>query len=1707
MATSSADPEDLGTYVTDATAARMTLSTAAAGVRSYYDDVVARFGAQYSLSHPDLWVKLSAHLTDAEQRDRFVGTVKDAFVAADRGSAGTAAGTVTVEDSRIAAGLAAAGIGTLPTTTLTVDDPVLHGHPPDSGFAADPVCTANGNLVEQELDLPLPGRAAPAGWRRTYNSRAHDRIGAHGRGWSSWADTALDVGDEQVEWRAPDGARSVLVRPGVGRPTELPLLGATLHADGAGFRFTRGPGETWWYDEAGQPVRVRVDRAELLLAWSDGRLKRLSHPRSGRSLELVWDDERALVAAVRASDGRQVRYAYDTHANLVAVEGGPQGARRYRHADEAGAGTGPLAEIVDADGVTLARTTFDEAGRVLTQLSPEGRLVQFAYREGRRTLVTDAAGGAINEYRHDSAGRLVCAVDDADRPFYRVFDEAGRLRGIEERSGARWTMDYDDAGNLVHRAGPCGITERWSWDSLGRLTGYVDPRGHLTRWVYAAAARTPVEIVDAAGALTRITVNDDDLPTCVVDPDGVTTRFRWDDDAQLIDIRVAGGGRTRLRYDPAGRLAAITGPTGQTREWDSDDAGRVVCEQGPDGAGSSYHYTPAGRPDGYVDPAGGRWGSSYGPHGRVEQVVDPLGATLGFEYDLFGNTTLIVAPDGEKFHFDHDGLGRLVALSDPAGATFRRGYDPDGRPNVESDAEGHEWRVEYDEAGRAFRRTSPDGRVWQRAYDPAGAVIAETDPAGAVSRYEHDPRGRVVAVTDQLGGRRTLEWTLGGRLAAVTTPLGRRESYGYDRAGRWVQTTAPSGARTLYRRDAAGRLTALVTPAGRETTWEYDAYGRVVAVTRPGGRRTTIEHNPLGLPVAITDGTGAVRRYTYDARGALTSATDPLGAVTRYTYDARGQLAGWSDPLGGRHELRHDEVGRPTATTDPLGRTTTVVRDHNGRVHVVRHADGTGTRSWWDSAGRLIGRGLPDERAPRFQYLYDAAGRLERVRTASVEGSADPLSGTGREGTADPDVQVALDYDLTGRLTARTTAAGRLAWSYDGDGRCVSVGRAGGTPVRYEYDDDGRLRSVAHPALGRRVIARDPDGRPARGPGRTVERDGAGRIIRVVDGGEDLRFGYDRAGQLVSARGPWGRWAFTWDPGGRMVAEDRGDPESVIRCTYDAAGRLVERRIGDGLPTTFGYDAAGRRRTEDGPTGVVCYDWDALGRLREVRREPTGTMATGPHAAGRSDRLVVDALGDPLEVNGQAVLWDPVAWPGQAHAVGGRTYARAGSAIGVIEDAVTSGSGALPPATGRWLELDWQGSPGHHDVWGLPIATGAGTRTGSGSAAAGSRLGTGDLPVGAPGLDSALGYRGELVLGDLVWQRARVLDPRTRSFLSPDPLANIPGMPGQANPYHHAWNDPVGMVDPTGLRPLTDAEYDGYRNQAGKGMFEKAWDNVRKDPWGSLGAAAVIGVGVGLMFVPGGQAVGAGILIGAGSSAAIGLVTGNFDPRTVALAGIAGGVGGGVAGGLARTGLSAAASNAIGGAAQDLATQSIVHPGQLNLGELAFSTATGGLAGRFGGARSVAGGDGLAAAEIGVASKLTGAPIRIYRGSSRVLEEYGFEETGLVMSDAALHAYGATGDLSAALRISQEAHQAGIAAWGSEPAYAEAHVMFGTDIDEIGEKSMISFTADPGVAKRFANGGVVYSTTINPGDGIVIPNSSDSEILIRHMIGVERWSQ
>ncbi|MGH8907050.1 MAG: RHS repeat-associated core domain-containing protein, partial [Egibacteraceae bacterium] len=181
-----------------------------------------------------------------------------------------------------------------------------------------------------------------------------------------------------------------------------------------------------------------------------------------------------------------------------------------------------------------------------------------------------------------------------------------------------------------------------------------------------------------------------------------------------------------------------------------------------------------------------------------------------------------------------------------------------------------------------------------------------------------------------------------------------------------------------------------------------------------------------------------------------------------------------------------------------------------------------------------------------------------------------------------------------------------------------------------------------------------------------------------------------------------------------------------------------------------------------------------------------------------------------------------------------------------------------------WLDADWQGSIGGamRDPWGAGAAETGG---------------------------HGLGWRGELEVDGLVWLRNRVYDPASRVFLSPDPLPGVPGASSAANPYHYAANDPIGLLDPLGLRPLTDAELAAYRD-AHSGTIA-SWLH---DHSGEIATTGLVIAGTGLVLTGAGTAVGIGILAGVGSSAVIQhLTTGEVDWGQVAMSGFIGMVTGG----------------------------------------------------------------------------------------------------------------------------------------------------------------------------------------------------------------------
>ncbi len=128
--------------------------------------------------------------------------------------------------------------------------------------------------------------------------------------------------------------------------------------------------------------------------------------------------------------------------------------------------------------------------------------------------------------------------------------------------------------------------------------------------------------------------------------------------------------------------------------------------------------------------------------------------------------------------------------------------------------------------------------------------------------------------------------------------------------------------------------------------------------------------------------------------------------------------------------------------------------------------------------------------------------------------------------------------------------------------------------------------------------------------------------------------------------------------------------------------------------------------------------------------------------------------------------------------------------------------------------------------------------------------------------------------------------------------------------------------------------------------------------------------------------------------------------------------------------------------------------------------------------------------------------VTVYRGTSRYAENQIFDETGHILSDAAQRSYMERGGLSDAYSTSRSTHDQWIDIWGNETHYAEAHAAFGTELKQAFnlDRTFVSVTTDPDVAKYFSKGGTVYSGQV-PRSHLIqqtLQGSTESEWLLRN---------
>ena len=1270
----------------------------------------------------------------------------------------------------------------------------------------------------------------------------------------------------------------------------------------------------------------------------------------------LWvSDQYARLTAIVDAEGGRASYAYDDFGNRVSVVD-RDGSRTTRYSDERGR---IIREVTDEGAETLF--AYDEHDRVvsvaMSAIETDPRARRAARLARRARLEAEAQGRTPEEAVSGQEPAQSPAVSPMTTVTYEYANDFERNpSSMTDGNGHVTRFEWAD-GLLQRVVSPEGVTVSLEYDDFGLLTGIRNAEQQLTRCEYSAAGHL-VKIVSALGLETEFTYDSAGHMVCRQDPDGSRWRFEYAAGGRLVASVDPAGARTEYEYGPSGDIVAVVDPLGRRMERSFDTNGNIDRITLPGGAQFSYAYDGLMRLVRTIDPAGGVWTREYDAASTLTALIDPTGVSVRTSVDSSRKT--FTTNDGvDRVRISCDHLGRPVrteVLSEDSGPQVSTDaddptvstmvYDGAGNPVQVLDAEGGLSRYEYNGSNQMVRMISPAGRVTEYSYDVCGRLAATYEAAGtaeqSVTRYEYDADSRLIRQVYGDGSEARVRYDACGRVLSITgsgvaSPVfytwdscGRvksirdnkwgTRSFTYDAASQVVAVTNGAGGVTHYRYDEAGNVTSVMDPAGRITSYEYDLMGNVLAVTNPLGVRTTSTYDAAGRLLTSTDGNGAVHSFGYDrdgvpcshsvngsllyrmerdsARRTMTTydhaGVDAFGApvVTVESYDRLGRLVrqrrefgaqipesfrtAYMDEAGG-YELSYayDADGLRTEFVHPLG-SSAYAYDAAGRM--VKQTDIT--------AYRLDGTAVTSESRVESSFEYNAVDALVRAQVSDLAGTwvrefgyrgAHMTSATESPAVADSAVAASSEAlhteiirDDLGRISGVDSPAGLVMYTYT-DAQMRSSAVRGTETLRWIYDAAGALVRVEY----------FDSAQPENAWVKVLVTDEGARVRAVcLYGVQDEAKADSQSAEFASAVED----AQAWLPQCPESVEVEGVtlvPVSTSVFSYDGNDSRLLQVSSDGSGSSLNYGAAGFVSSvaswgsaEDSAVSfsLLCASTD--GRVLAAGGAPAGVPEFGVPSTGAG---VGSVAGFDASVM-HPLVWDENSFVPRVLGVGGSSV----SSVGSLVPGAGSGAGLLDPY--GWASLgvvapavpSAQGAP----AGGVPV-----------------------LPDSLVGVSAAsgvvLGSTGFEVLG------ARVVDSRVARFTAPDPLSAPVGAGWGADPFSLVGGNPVSLVDPWGLSPVSVEDFEKYREScADRGV--NGWLNRNADAiQTALTVVGVVASVAGLIVAGPVALIVAGVVAGA-SLAAASSISSNRDENgrvnwgrvgiDAAIGGAFGAIGGGIAG-------------------------------------------------------------------------------------------------------------------------------------------------------------------------------------------------------------------
>jgi YD repeat-containing protein len=329
-----------------------------------------------------------------------------------------------------------------------------------------------------------------------------------------------------------------------------------------------------------------------------------------------------------------------------------------------------LATVKDAQGNTLLTASYDDYKRaeVVTNGSTATDTKDFNLA-ARKTDATNERGLSTTQY-FDSRYQLLTAVDSLSRQVdYEYQSPFGATKTMDPR-GATTNYSYDPLGNVKNVVTQYGDTWGAYYNSANLLSFIHDPTNNGTYRTYDDNKRLK-EVYQNAALETDATGN---LTGGIVYDTANKIQINYDLNGNIVEVIDAAGNITKAGYDQDGLLVNITSISGRITYYEYDVKARLTRIY--DGVGTliSYEYDQDDRLTAMVTPSS-RTTYTYDSSGNMISSTDGRGYTTTYQYDQDNNMTHVIDPLGGVTQYTYDDSGNVESIKLANGATLNNLFD------------------------------------------------------------------------------------------------------------------------------------------------------------------------------------------------------------------------------------------------------------------------------------------------------------------------------------------------------------------------------------------------------------------------------------------------------------------------------------------------------------------------------------------------------------------------------------------------------------------------------------------------------------------------------------------------------------------------------------------------------------------------------------------------------------------------------------------------------------------------------------------------------------------------------------------------------------------------------------------------------------------------------------------------------------------------